>query len=178
VLIADGKSVNGLTFGAGANGEAALAASTSYFVYAVARDTTGNLSAVLAAAASTTTPAFTLQPTSTRFATTSSSPSPLRTTVFRVSPTSVAYVMFFNTADQLSISRQDPTTKVWLPITTPPIGTIVDYKFLIDMSIDAAGNILLAVNKYIQTYWYNATTGTWGVIPCNIDTIYNFVVKQ
>jgi hypothetical protein len=56
VLVADGKTTTSLTFGAGAYSEAALSSGTTYYFYAVARDTAGNLTAVQSATGETVTP--------------------------------------------------------------------------------------------------------------------------
>jgi hypothetical protein len=53
VSVADGKTATGLSFGAGANGEAALSTAVTYYFYAVAQDASGNTSAVLSATATT-----------------------------------------------------------------------------------------------------------------------------
>ena len=64
VTLADGKTVNSLTFGAGANGEAALSVAVSYYFYAVARDASDNRSSVLSAVGTTADP---IPPTFTTF---------------------------------------------------------------------------------------------------------------
>ena len=58
VLVSDASATTSLVLGSGAHGEAALAQGTAYRIYAVARDASGNTSAVLSATALTldTTP--------------------------------------------------------------------------------------------------------------------------
>jgi hypothetical protein len=72
VSLADGKTATGLTFGAAANGEAALSPGTAYYFYAVAQDAGGNKSAVLSATATTVAPAPSVASFSSDTVTTSS----------------------------------------------------------------------------------------------------------